>query len=107
LQSWRRAWIQYGMQAVYTKGPSSQPRLTEAEFAALEKELAKGPAAHGWPDQCWTLSRIKKLIGQRFHVTYTLQGVRKLLLRHGFSCCPPSRTSDRRSNMVCGWIKVT
>lgn len=26
------------------------------------------------------------MIGRRFHKSYTLQGVRKLLLRHGFSC---------------------
>jgi hypothetical protein len=33
-------------------------------FAVLERELAKGPVAHGWPDQTWTLSRIKTLIGR-------------------------------------------
>ncbi|MEU0820093.1 winged helix-turn-helix domain-containing protein [Streptomyces mirabilis] len=31
--------------------------------------------AHGWPDQIWTLSRIKTLVGRRFHKSYTVQGV--------------------------------
>jgi hypothetical protein len=41
------------------------PRLSEKQFAQLEAELAKGPAAHGWEDQCWTLGRIKTVIGRR------------------------------------------
>nr|WP_177198794.1 winged helix-turn-helix domain-containing protein [Streptomyces colonosanans] len=52
----------------------------------LEAELAKGLTAHGWEEQRWTLSRVKKLIGRRFHLTYTIQGVRKLRARNGWSC---------------------
>ncbi|NYF42915.1 hypothetical protein HDA43_005116 [Streptosporangium sandarakinum] len=33
----------------------------------LETELDKGTVAHGWPDQTWTLARIKTLIRRRFH----------------------------------------
>lgn len=32
--------------------------------------------AHGWPDQRWTLARVKTVIGRRFHKSYTIQGVR-------------------------------
>ncbi|MGI5380663.1 winged helix-turn-helix domain-containing protein [Streptomyces sp. CA-251387] len=49
----------------------------------LEQELAKGLVVHGWPDRTWTLSRIKTLIGRRFHKNYTVQGVAVLLKRHG------------------------
>jgi len=49
----------------------------------LERELLKSPVAHGWPDQTWTLSRIKTLIGRRFHKSYTVQGVAALLRGHG------------------------
>jgi hypothetical protein len=41
------------------KGPASLPLLSDALFAVLEAELDKAPAAHGWPDQAWTLARIK------------------------------------------------
>jgi transposase len=61
-----------------------RPRLSEAQFVRLERELAKGPAAHGWEDQRWTLERIKTVIGRRFHVSHTIQGVAKLLRRHGW-----------------------
>ncbi|TJZ57166.1 winged helix-turn-helix domain-containing protein [Streptomyces piniterrae] len=60
-----------------TPGSASLPRLSEQQFARLEQELARGPAAHGWEYQRWTLERVKTVIGRRFHLTYTIQGVRK------------------------------
>jgi hypothetical protein len=35
--------------------------------------LERGPLAHGWADQRWTLARIKTLIGRMFHVSYTVE----------------------------------
>ncbi|WP_455711900.1 hypothetical protein [Streptomyces griseorubiginosus] len=51
------------------------PVLSDDLFAVLERELLEGPVAHGLPDQTWTLSWIKTLIGRRFHKSYTVQGV--------------------------------
>jgi transposase len=74
--------------------------LSDELFAVLERELLKGPVAHGWPDQTWTLSRIKTLIGRRFHKSYTVQGVAALLRRHGwparFPPAVPSSETRRR-----------
>jgi hypothetical protein len=72
----------------------------------LEAELAKGPAAHGWEDQRWTLNRVKTVIDRRFHMTYTLQGVRKILVRNGWSCQVPARRAIERDDAaVAGWAK--
>ncbi|MFE1408968.1 winged helix-turn-helix domain-containing protein, partial [Streptomyces sp. NPDC058770] len=63
-------------------------------------------AAHGWEDQRWTLSRVKTVIGRRFHMTYTVQGVRKLLVRNGWSCQVPARRAiERDDDAVAGWVK--
>ncbi|MCX4564478.1 winged helix-turn-helix domain-containing protein [Streptomyces phaeochromogenes] len=108
VQRWRRAWDKGGPRALHSAGSASPPRLSEAQFAQLERELAKGPVAHGWPDQRWTLSRVKTVIGRRFHKSYTLQGVRKLLIRHGFSCQVPARRAvERDEERVTGWGKET
>ncbi|WP_253918265.1 hypothetical protein [Streptomyces sp. PAM3C] len=56
VQRWRQAWDEAGPRALRSQGPASLPRLNEKQ---LEAELAKGPAAHGWEDQRWTLARIK------------------------------------------------
>jgi transposase len=108
VQRWRNAWSQGGTRALASKGPASLPLLSDELFAVLERELAKGPVAHGWPDQTWTLSRIKTLIGRRFHKSYTVQGVAALLKRHGWSCQVPARRAVERDDAgVAGWVKET
>ncbi|MEU3657120.1 winged helix-turn-helix domain-containing protein [Streptomyces sp. NPDC032161] len=70
----------------------------------MEAELGKGPAAHGWEDQRWTLSRVKTVIGRRFHLTRTVRGVRRLLVRNGWSCQVPARRAmGRDDEAVAGW----
>lgn len=90
------------------------PRIAgaaEAErdlFTVLEQELAKGPVAHGWPDQTWTLQRIKILIGRRFHKSITLSGIAQMLRRHGWSHqVPARRATERDEQTVAGWVKGT
>ncbi|SFL16114.1 Transposase [Streptomyces pini] len=108
VQRWRRAWAEGGPRALRSQGPASLPRLSQEQFAILERELAKGPAAHGWEDQRWTLARVKTVIGRRFHLTYTIQGVRKLLVRNGWSCQVPARRAmERDDDAVTGWVKET
>ncbi|MEV6677869.1 winged helix-turn-helix domain-containing protein [Streptomyces erythrochromogenes] len=66
-------------------------------WARLETELRCGPPARGFEDdQRWTLKRIKLLICRVFHVGYTVQGVWKLLRRHGWSCRVPVRRAVER-----------
>ncbi|TLS46134.1 transposase [Streptomyces montanus] len=106
VQRWRRAWAEGGWRALNSSGQASLPRLSDEQFAHLERELAKGPAAHGWEDQRWTLGRIKTVIGRRFHMTYTVQGVRKLLVRNGWSCqVAVRRALERDDEAVTGWVK--
>ncbi|WP_443064351.1 IS630 family transposase [Streptomyces sp. NBC_00525] len=100
VQRWRQMWDEGGLRALRSQGPASLPRLSEKQFAQLEAELAKGPAAHGWEDQRWSLSRVKTVIGRRFHLTYTIQGVRKLLVRNGWSCQVPARRAIERGDDV-------
>ncbi|WP_445081914.1 IS630 family transposase [Streptomyces ipomoeae] len=96
VQRWHKDWSEGGLKALASKGPASLPLLSDELFAVLERELDKGPVAHGWPDQTWTLSRIKTLIGRRFHKSYTIQGVAALLKRHGWSCQVPARRAVER-----------
>ncbi len=107
-QRWRRAWHDVGAEGLRSAGPVSLPKLSEALFTVLEQELAKGPVAHGWPDQTWTLSRIKTLIGRRFHKSMTLSAIAQMLHRHGFSRQVPARRAlERNEEAVTGWVKET
>ncbi|MCX4394181.1 MULTISPECIES: winged helix-turn-helix domain-containing protein [unclassified Streptomyces] len=61
---------------------------------------------HGWADQRWTLARIRIVIGRRFLLTYTIQGVRKLLMRNGWPCqVPARRPEERNDDAAARWVK--
>ncbi|QCX82394.1 hypothetical protein C9F11_44080 (plasmid) [Streptomyces sp. YIM 121038] len=108
VQRWRRAWQDGGEDVLRSKGSAARPKLSEKLFAVLEEELAKGPLAHGWPDQTWTLERIKVLIGRRFHKTITLSTIAQMLRRHGWSHqVPAKRALERDEEKVTGWVKDT
>jgi transposase len=108
VQRWRVAWNNGGATALASKGPPTRPQLSDEQFAVLEAELERGPAAHGWPDQKWTLNRIKTVIGRRFHKSYTVQGVHYLLRRHGWSHQVPARRAIERDEVaITGWIRET
>ncbi|MFE9804347.1 winged helix-turn-helix domain-containing protein [Streptomyces goshikiensis] len=87
-------------------GPASRPKLSDVLFAVLEEELAKGPVAHGWPDQRWTLARTKTLIGRRFHKSMTVSGISQMLRRRGWSHQVPARRAvERDEEAVAGRVK--
>jgi transposase len=105
VRRWRRAWQAGGTGALKSKGPVSRERLSPQQWARLELELGKGPLAHGFADgQYWTLKRIKTLIGRLFHVGCTVEGVWKLMRRHGWSAqVPVRRAIERDEEAVAVW----
>ncbi|MFE0091243.1 winged helix-turn-helix domain-containing protein [Streptomyces sp. NPDC058992] len=108
VERWRRAWRDAGEAGVLSKGSPGRPRLSEAQIARLEWELERGPLAHGWADQRWTLARIKTLIGRLFYISYTVEGTWRLLKRHGWSWQQPTRRAiERDDDAVEVWKKET
>ena len=105
VRRWRRPWAGGGDEALRSRGPVSAGRLSPAQWARLEAELRRGPLAHGFADdQRWTPGRIKALIGRLFRVGYTVQGVWKLLRRHGWSCQVPVRQAlERDEAAIAVW----
>jgi putative transposase len=79
--------------------------LSPQQWDRLEAELKRGPLAHGYAeDQRWTLGRIKTLIGRLFHVSYTVQGVWKLMRRHGWTPqVPVRRAVERDEENIAMW----
>jgi hypothetical protein len=54
---WRRALAAGGKQALASKARGARCKLTPAQLRELEAVLDAGPAAPGWQDQRWTLTR--------------------------------------------------
>ncbi|MGW7824580.1 IS630 family transposase [Streptomyces puniciscabiei] len=98
VERWRRAWREQGEAGLLSKGSPGRSKLGETQVARLERELERGPLAHGWADQRWMLARIKTLIGRLFHVSYTVEGTWQLLKRHGWSWQQPARRAIERDD---------
>jgi transposase len=107
--SWHRAWKHGGKHALVSKGPGgSKCRLTDDQILILEAELDRGPTAHGWDDQRWTLARVATVIREVFRIDYTLRGVSYLLHRIGWSPqVPVHRAAERDEDAVATWVKET
>ncbi|MFE3032957.1 winged helix-turn-helix domain-containing protein [Streptomyces canus] len=52
--------------------------------------------ARGWSGQMWARSRIKTLIGRRFHESFILSGIAQMLHRHGFGHQASARRTAER-----------
>jgi transposase len=106
---WRRRWRAGGDMALASKGPGGATcRLGTDQLQRLRTELERGPAAHGWADQRWTLARITLLIGRLFHVRYTLRGTSYLLHRIGFTVqVPARRAAERDEQAIAVWRTET
>jgi transposase len=106
---WRRALAAGGREALASKGAGgAQCKLSPAQVAELEAVLEEGPAAAGYADQCWTLSRVAEQVWQRFGVEYTLAGMAVLLHRLGWSVqVPARRAAERDEDKIARWREDT
>ncbi|WP_420824026.1 MULTISPECIES: IS630 family transposase [Streptomyces] len=99
VEKWRRTWREGGAEALRSKGPMCVELLSPAQWERLVRELERGTLAHGWDEeQGWTLVRIRALIIRLFLVEYTVQGVWKLMRRHGWSPQVPARRALERDD---------
>jgi putative transposase len=107
---WYRAWKSGGPAALASRGPGGEPcRLSPRQLERLQRELRRGPAAHGWTeDQRWTLARVTDLIASLFHTRYTPRGVSYLLHRLGWSPqVPVHRAVERDEEVIAQWVAQT
>lgn len=64
----------------------------------LERALERGPFAHGYTGDFWTLERIRQLIGQLFEVRYGPSGAWHVMERLSWSCQGVQRRSIARDD---------
>ncbi|WP_371794087.1 winged helix-turn-helix domain-containing protein [Streptomyces sp. NBC_01718] len=94
------------MEGLRSAGPANSPTVTDAQFAVLEEELGRGPSAHGFEDERWTLVRVQDVIRRRLRVSLSVATVWRLLKRHGWSWQTPARRAlERDEHAVELWKK--
>ena len=97
---------QYHTASDWPKGPTpraGRPRPTGVAAAAT------GLTVHGWENwekRRWMPARTTVVIGRRFHMTCTIQGMHPLLIRNGRLPGPGSAGGGAGQDAATGWGKV-
>ena len=104
---WHARWRQGGQEALRSAGPTGPtPRLSDAQFAAVDQVLRKGVRVHGFATDHWTLARIATVIEQLTGVAYHPGHVWKPL-RHRLHYRlqrPARRAVERDKQAIARWV---
>ena len=94
---WRQAYKAGGNEALDPKPVPGRPRkLEDSEIKYLGDILLKGAREWGFPNEIWTLKRIKQVIKKEFGVEYHIGHIWKILQEAGWSCQVPERRAMQR-----------
>jgi len=104
---WRDAYKKGGPNALNSKPPPHRPcRLSPKQLQKLYFLLLKGPIAHGYKTQLWTLQRVADLITKHFGVTYHISQVWRILRALRLSCQKPKRRARQQDEQAtANWRK--
>ncbi len=106
---WAQAFRSGGRKALQPKPTAGRPpRLSESQFATLERVLAAGAMKAGYSTELWTLRRIAAVIEGRFGVVYRLPSVRWMLMRrlHWSWQKPERRAIQRDEKAIACWKRT-
>ncbi len=104
---WHAQWQAGGLQGLRSAGPTGpDPRLSDAQLAAIDQALRQGARAHGFDTDHWTLARITSVIEQTTGVAYHRGHVWKLLRHrlHYRLLRPARRAIERDERAIARWV---
>jgi transposase len=106
---WYHRWKDEGKNGLKGAGRAGRkPKVTPEQLARVKRELLKGPRAHGYKTELWTLPRIaraiEKVTGVRYHPGHVWRIVRSM----GWSCQKPTKVAaERNEEEVADWLANT
>jgi transposase len=105
---WRKAAGNGGRKALAAKPhPGRPPKLSAGRRRQLIELLRRGPKAHGYGTELWTLGRVAEVIGHHFGVSYHPSQVWRILRSAGWSCQKPQcRARERDEEAIERWRRV-
>ena len=103
---WHALWRSGGPDALASRGPTGpDPRLSQAQRAAIDQALRQGARAHGFDTDHWTLARITTVIERLAGVAYHPGHTWKLLRRMGWRLQRPTRRAvERDEQAIARWV---
>ena len=103
---WYYSWKKKGREALKAAGRAGRkPRLDSANQNRLAKAILKGPQAHGFSTNLWTLERVTQVIEKTCGVKYHPCHVSRVLRSLGFSRQRPKRQAlQKDEEAVQRWV---
>jgi len=103
---WHADWQARGARGLAGAGRAGPlPKLGAAQLERVAAELAKGPSAHGYPTELWTLARVSEVIEATTGVAYHPGHTWKLLRQMGWSRQRPARrAAERDEEAIVRWV---
>jgi transposase len=104
---WHTDWKAGGARALKAAGRAGRmPRLTDTQLRQLDRALRRGPRAHGFATDLWTLDRVATVIEAETGVSYHPGHVWKLLRdKLGWSRQRPARRAvERDDEAIARWV---
>jgi len=104
---WHKCWREHGRAGLKSKRKPGRPaELTARQKRQLCSALLRGPPAHGWKTDLWTLERIQQLIRRKFAVRYHVGHVWHVVRQLGFTPQrPQGRARERDEQAVRRWLR--
>ncbi len=105
---WKEVVKKSGMEGLAAKPYPGRPcRLSPGQKEKLLELLKKGPQAHGYGSDLWTLRRVAEVIEKHFGVRYHPAHVLKILRALKWSCQKPERRAkERDEEAIQRWRKT-
>jgi len=96
---WCHAYRKKGAAALAPKKvPGRPPKLAGRRLTGLWRILLNGALAYGFPNDLWTLKRIRSVISKEYGVNYHSGHVWKILRKGKWSCQVPERRAIQRDD---------
>lgn len=106
VSDWHEKWLVGGRRALRGAGRAGRPpKVSDVELEKVERALRKGPKAHGYPTELWTLARVAEVIEEVTGVRYHPGHVWRVLRQMGWSRQRPARqATERDDEAIERWV---
>ena len=107
VSDWHALWQEDGKRALRSSGRAGRPpKLADQQLKKVERALLRGPAAHGYETDLWTVARIVEVIEEVTGVRYSHGNAWRVVTeRLHWSCQRPARrAAERDEEQIANWV---
>jgi len=98
VRGWLHRYHRHGVVGLYDQPKSGRPPKDRLAGGIVDAQASQAPRCSGHPHACWSVGRLARFLGWRFHLRLWAASVRRYLHRPGWRWArprlAPARTRD-------------